>query len=156
MARETVKIHGLRELEAALADLPTATGKNVLRRVLNARAQPIADAASSMAPDDPATGGHDLRSSIGVSTKLSPRQKGLHRKMFKDDKAAVEMFVGAGPLPQAHLQEFGTVHHGPQPFMRPAWDEGQGQLLDGIAADLWSEIDKAAKRVAKKRAKAGL
>ena len=156
MAREAVKIEGLRELEAALADLPKATGKNVLKRVLLNRGQPIADAMRSMAPDDPATGGNDLRSSIAVGTKLSSRQAGLHRKMFKDDKAAVEVFVGAGPLPQAHLQEFGTVHHGPQPFARPAWDEGQSAVLDGIAADLWAEIEKAAKRLAKKRAKAGL
>lgn len=154
MARETVKIEGLRELEAALAELPKATGKNVLKRVLMKRGQPIADAMRAMAPDDPATGGNDLRSSIAVGTKLSPRQAGLHRKMFRDDKAAVEVFVGAGPLPQAHLQEFGTVHHGPQSYARPAWDENQGTVLDGIAVDLWTEIENAAARVARKKARA--
>ena len=156
MAQNTVKIEGLRELEVALAELPKATGKNVLRRVLRKRAQPIADVARSMAPDDPATGGNDLRSSIGVGTRLSPRQRALHRKAVKDDRAFAEMFVGAGPLPHSHMQEFGTVHHGPQPFMRPAWDGGKAATLDGIADDLWSEIDKSARRLAKKRAKAGL
>lgn len=151
-----VRIEGLREVERALAELPKATGKNVLRRVLKARAQPIANAARSMAPDDPATGGDDLHTSIGVSTVLSKRQKGQHKKMFRNDKAAVEMFVGAGALPQAHLQEFGTVNHGPQPFLRPAWDAGKTAVLDGIKDDLWIEIDKAAARLAKKQAKAAV
>lgn len=154
MARTTVKIDGLRELEKALATLPKATGKNVLRRVLRARAEPIADAARASAPDDPATTSGDLKSGIAVGTKLSKRQAGLHRKMFKNDRAAVEMFAGAGPDPAAHTQEFGTINHPPQPFMRPAWDGQKSQVLDGIAGDLWSEINKAAARVAKKRAKA--
>jgi HK97 gp10 family phage protein len=151
----TVKIEGLRELDAALAELPKSTGKAVLRRVLKARAEPIASAMRGMAPDDPATGGNDLRSSIGVGTKLSRRQAGLHRKMFRDDKASVEMFVGAGPVPHAHLQEFGTSRHGPQAFARPAWDSGKGAILDGIAEDLWSEISKSAARLARKAARAG-
>lgn len=156
MAGRTVKIEGLRELERALAELPKATAKNVLRRVLKARAQPIAEAAAGLAPDDPATTGNDLKSSIAVSSVLSKRQKGQHKKMFRDDKASVEMFVGAGALPQAHLNEFGSVHNKPpQPFMRPAWDAGQDALLDGIAKDLGDEIDKAARRLAKKLAKAG-
>jgi HK97 gp10 family phage protein len=155
----TVKVDGLRELEAALGELPKATGKNVLRRVLLARGKPIADAARAMAPDDERTKGHDLRKSIGVSTRLSGRQKGIHRSMFKDDKASVEVFVGAGPLPQAHIQEFKgggggyPGEKGPQPFMRPAWDAGKGAILDGIAADIWSEIKKSADRLARKTAR---
>lgn len=151
---QKVRIRGLRELERALAELPKATGKNVLRRVLKARAEPIADAARGMAPDDPATGGLDLKAGIGVSTVLSKRQRGQHRKMFRNDKAAVEMFVGAGPDPAAHNQEFGNVNHGPQPFMRPAWDAGKMAVLDGIKDDLWTEVDKAAARLARKQAKA--
>jgi len=34
MARELVRIEGLRELDRALAELPKATARNVLRRVL--------------------------------------------------------------------------------------------------------------------------
>lgn len=149
-----VKIEGLRELEAALSQLPKATGKNVLRRVLKARAEPMARMAASIAPDDPGTSGaRDLASSIAVSTKLSPRQRRQHRKMFRNDKASVEMFVGAGPLPHPHLQEFGTSKMGAQPFMRPSWDASKGPMLEGLKDDLWSEIAKAAARLAKKAAK---
>jgi HK97 gp10 family phage protein len=77
----------------------------------------------------------------------------MHRKMFKSDKASVEVFAGAGVIPHAHLQEFGTVNHGPQPFARPAWDSNKGRALETIRNDLGDEIAKAAKRLAKKAAK---
>ena len=153
MATVTVRVEGLRELERALSELPKSTGKAVLRRTLLKAGKPIADAARSMAPDDPKTGGNDLRSSIGVGTQLSPRQKKLHRKMFKNDKATAEAFAGAGPVLHAHLQEFGTVNHGPQSFMRPAWDSQKGKALDIIKTEMWTEIEKAAKRLAKKASK---
>ena len=60
----------------------------------------------------------------------------------------------AGPLPQAHLQEFGTKDQPPQPFMRPAWDAEKRGVLEGIKDDLWAEIKKAAARLAKKALKA--
>lgn len=142
----TVKIEGLRELDRALAELPKATGKAVLRRVLKKRAQPIADAAEAMAARRTGT----LAQSAGVGTKLTKRQKSQHKKMFKSDKASVEMFAGFGGLAQATQQEFGNENHGPQPAMRPAWDATKNGVLDGIADDLRDEIMKAAKRLAKK------
>lgn len=149
-----VKVEGLKELEAALEELGSkAVARGVLRRVLTRRGQPLADTMRALAPDDPDTGGNDLRSSIAVSTKLSPRQRRLHRKETKDDRAFAEVFVGAGPLPQAHLQEFGTSHHGPQPFARPAWDEHKGRILDGLKDDLWKEVEKTAKRRAARAAR---
>jgi HK97 gp10 family phage protein len=149
----TVKVEGLRELAATLDQLPKAVARNALRRALIKRGQPLADTMRSLAPDDPRTGGMDLRNSIGVGTKLSPRQAKLHRKENKDDKQFAEVFVGAGPVPHAHLQEWGTVFHGPQPFARPAWDQHKDTILEGIKDDLWAEIDKAAKRHAKKLAR---
>lgn len=149
-----VRIEGYAELNNALRELPKATQKNVLRRVLLQRAQPIADTARALAPDDPKTGGNDLHSSVAVSTKLSPRQAGIHKKMFRNDKASAEVFAGAGPLPQAHLMEFIGGAGGPQPFMRPAWDATKDAVLDGISDDLWKEIAAAAKRLANKAARA--
>lgn len=146
----TVKTTGLKDVDAALAKIEKkATQKAVMRRALKTAAQPMADAAKSKAPRDDG----DLQASIGVSTKLSDRQKKLHRKLFRNDKAAVEMFVGPGQLPQAHNQEFGNEHHGPQPFMRPAWDQEAMPTLERLGQEMWSEIDKQAKRAAKKAAK---
>jgi HK97 gp10 family phage protein len=114
----------------------------------------MADTMRALAPDDPkTTGKRDLKTSINVGTKLSPRQAKLHRKENKDDKQFAEVFVGPGPLPHSHLQEWGTVFHGPQPFARPAWDQHKDSILEGMKEDLWFEIDKAAKRHAKKLAR---
>ena len=135
-----VSVEGLREVDAALGQLGKATGRNVMRRVAVARLEPMAEDMRRRAPVNQT----DLRDSITVTTK---RPKG-HRK-----QSEVEAHAGPGRHPQAHLQEFGTQHHGPQPFARPAWDEGKAALLDGIADDLWSEISKAAARQAKKAAK---
>lgn len=140
MARQVVRVEGLREIDQALGQLPKATGKNVLRRVGRARLEPMADVARNKVPVD----NSDLKDSIAVSTKNPKR----HRK-----QSTVEVHMGPGRHPQAHLQEFGTQHHGPQPYMRPAWDGGKGDLLTGLADDLWSEIDKAAKRIARKAAR---
>lgn len=147
--KTTVSVDGLRELDAALSDLPKATGKNVMRRALRKVAEPIAADMKSMAPVDEG----DLRDGIGVGTKLTRRQASQHRKMFRDDKASVEMFVGAGAHPQAHLREFGGDGNAPHPFARPAWDRHKGQAVDTIKAELWGEIDKAAKRLARKAAR---
>jgi HK97 gp10 family phage protein len=142
----SVRVDGLREIEAALHELPKATGKNVVTRVLKKRGEPIANTARANAPVDQG----QLRDSIGVSTKLSKRQKRIHRKEGPDD---IEVFVGAGALPQAHMVEFGTDQMPAQPFMRPAWDKGKEAALEGIGQDLWAEIEKAATRMAKKAAK---
>lgn len=145
--RMKVKVEGLREVKTALRQLPDATAKGVMRRVLRKAGAPIAEAARQLVPVHEG----DLRDSIAVSTKLSRRQRKMHRKGGRDD---VEVFVGAGPHPQAHLQEFGTSRHPAQPFLRPAWDQNKRSVLDGIKDDLWAEIRKSAERLARKAARA--
>lgn len=159
MVSTPVRVEGLAELEAALAELGKATGRAVLRRVAKKRLQPIAAAMKAKAPDDPGTHGNDLRSSITVSEKLSPRQASLAGggpKMtaggFKSEaKNGITVYAGAGPLPQAHMTEFGTVNMAAQPWARPAWDSGKNALLPGLGQDLKAEIDKAVARKAKRR-----
>lgn len=139
-----VRVLGLSQLEQGLSELPRATGRNVLRRVLRQRGEPIAERARNLAPIDEG----DLKDSIAVSTKLSRSQRRKRRK-----KATVEMFVGPGTHPQAITQEFGTWFHPPQPFMRPAWAAEKGRILEDLSGDLWTEIDKSAQRIARKQAR---
>lgn len=155
MARTTVHIEGLREVDAALGQLGKATGRNVMRRVAVARLEPMAEEARRLAPDDPNTGGNDLKNSIAVSTQLA----GYARRLNKRSKSEAEAHMGPAGRggtkapPQGSQQEFGNENHGPQPFMRPAWDGGKDRLLEGIKDDLWAEIEKAAARQAKKAAR---
>lgn len=136
----TVRIEGLSELRDTLRELPKSTAKNVLRRVLKKRAQPFAASAQSAVPIEEG----ELKESIVVSTRLSPRQKRLNRA--KAHKDVVEVYVGPGPIKHAHLQEFGTEHHAAQPFLRPAWDKHKLAAIEGIAEDLGTEIMKSIRR----------
>lgn len=142
----TVKVEGLREVKAALRELPDATAKNVLRRVGRKRMKPVADRARDLAREDEG----DLKASIRVGSKLSRRQRRAHRKVDRDD---IEVHAGPGPLPQAITEEFGTEDQAPHPSMRPAWDAEKGGVLAGIKDDLWTEIRKSADRLARKAAK---
>lgn len=146
----TVKLEGFKELEAQLEKLSRAAGKSALRRALKKSAEPMAAIASSSAPVGP-TG--NLAASIKYGTKLTKRQASLHRKMFRNDKASVEGFVGAND-PAAVPQEFGTIFLPPQPFMRPAWDQDRGPMLERLKVELWSEISKAVGRAERSAARA--
>ena len=102
--------------------------------------EPLADAMRNRAPVDAG----DLKDSIAVSTR-NPRK---NRK-----QSTVEVHAGPGRHPQAHLREFGGDGNPPEPYVRPAWDGGKDELLNGLKDDLWSEISKAAARQAKKAAR---
>ena len=143
----TVKVEGLSELKSAFEQLPKATGEGVLRKVLLARAEPIAAAAKALV----AVESGELRDSIVASTRLSKDQT----RDAKETASYVEVYVGAGPLPHAHLVEFGSVNNQPQPYLRPAWDSAKGALLDKFKEDLWSEIEKAVGKLARNAAKGG-
>lgn len=146
----TVKIEGLRELDRALAELPKATGKNVLRRVLKTRSEPIASHMQDLVPYDEGVTFESI--GHGPIGRLSKRQRAMHRKW--GSSAAVEYFIGPGPTIGAITQEFGTDDNPAQPFARPAWDAGKMPMLNGIKEDLWTEIQKSAARLARKKARA--
>lgn len=141
MAREFFKVEGLKELDAALKELPKSTARGVLRRTLTKEAQPIADAGEAYAPK--LSG--ELALSYAVGTKLSRRQKRLHKK-----QSDVEVFVGPTPHPKSVQTEFGNSHQAAQPHMRPAWDGNVMKVLSGIRDTLKGEIDKTVARIARK------
>ena len=163
-----VSVSGFRELERALAELPKATGRNVLRRTLTKAAQPIAEKARELVPVDQG----DLKQSISVSARIKNKvgnaefaaamRAGLGKaaavRAMRDARRAdggsfAEMFVGPA-VPQGfygHLVEFGTRRTTAQPFMRPAWDAEQRAALDIIKAELGNEIILAARRVARSK-----
>ena len=139
----TMKLSGFAELERELEQLEKlATRKAVARRSLKKAAEPLAGIANSMAPVG-LTG--DYARSFVYSTKLNKRQTGLHRKMFRNDRAAVEGFVGTND-PAGVQQEFGNLHHGPQPALRPAWQQDQNAMLERLKAELWADIQKTIAR----------
>jgi HK97 gp10 family phage protein len=175
--RVTMKIEGLRGVDAAFGELKKATANAVAKRVLKRAGQPIAQRAAELAPDDPETGAPDLHTSIIVSPKIKNEvgksafadvmQAGGSRSeavaALRDARRAANgegsvavMHVGVDSrIGYAHLLEFGTVNHGPRPFMRPAFEEKKGEALEIIVRDLSGEIDKAKARAAARALKLG-
>lgn len=145
MLKMTIKVEGLRELDAALGELPKATGKNVLRRGMRKALQPMADVAEGNAPEK--TG--KLKRGIKVGTTLSRSQ----RKAAKETKSYVEVYMGPDPSAKAIAQEFGTVDHAPHAYMRPAWEQENGDTLERFKAFTWEEVKSAATRLARKAAR---
>lgn len=146
---ETVRVTGFAELEEALNNLKRTTAKNVVRRVLRAAAEPIADQAASLAP----VSSGRLSFSVTVSTQ------GTRRAQWKKAGGPGAVVVAVGPsggtgvLNYATFVEFGTVDTPAEPYMRPAWDSGKFRALEGIGTGLRIEIDKAIARAARKAAR---
>lgn len=131
------RVAGLRELDKALGQFKPSTGKNVLRRVGVDALEPFDHAWRQNAP----YGWGDLQDSGGVGSDVGKRDR---------RQSTVEVYAGPGQNPQAIQQEFGNENHPPQPSVRPAWDATKDQVLDGVATGLGAEIEKTAKRVAKR------
>lgn len=144
----TISISGLKDLDRALGELPKTTGKATLRRVGISALQPFDKAWRANAERNRLTGALD--SSGGVGTKLTRRQARQQKRV--DDKAFVEVYAGPNN-PAAVPAEFGTVDQGARPFVRPAWDATAGKTLEIVATELGTEIDKSAKRLARKAAR---
>lgn len=126
--RTSTKVHGLAELRRALAELPTAYSRDILKAVMFRRMERMMRVARGMAPVKSGA----LRNSIFMTDK-TPRDE------RKRSRSSVAVYMGTDNA-IAPFQEFGTVNHPPSPFMRPAWDGGKNDLVEGLADDIWAEI----------------
>lgn len=157
----TVKFEGGRELDAAFQsliddfDASKATVRNVMRRGLVEAGEITAEAARSMAPDDPNTPAPDLHTSIAAGTRLTARQKKLAKK--DPSKSFAEAYVGATNEVNAYasLVEFGTADTSPRPFLRPAWAATKDAVLVKIKDAVTAQLAKAVERAQRKALRLG-
>lgn len=152
----TVRTQGFRELEQALAAFSKASARNIMKRAAMAALQPMADEMERLAPER-ADGGGDLKDAIAVSDKLGKRQKRQARRA--GGNSHVEVYagvadVGGNHLPSGVQQEFGNENHGPQPFVRPAWDKEAQAALERLKVSLQDEINLATARAQRRAARA--
>lgn len=178
-AQVRVTVAGLREANAALEQLPRATQRAVLRRVLVKAGQPIAEAARALAPKRSG----ELAASIQVSTRIKNKvgnaefaaamAAGLGinearsalraaRRAGKGAGSYAEVHVGPAEASKKHaaikriVQEFGSARQPGTPYMRPAWAQQADRAFEIVRADMQAEIAKAAARVAKRAARLSL
>ena len=156
-----MEIKGARELEAALFGLgQDRLIKATLKRALLDASRPAVATAERLAPKH--TG--RMATKIAVSTTLSRRQR--RGGGYKVNPNTAYVWIGAAPRGPGVLAEFGT---GPryhkrtrkfvgampaQPFLRPAWEQHKDQILEDFSKALWIQIEKSAKRLARRQAKA--
>lgn len=132
----SLRVRGVPELEAALAEISTATEKRIGRKALTEGGKITAEEMAALAPRRSGR----LAESITVSPKSNKGRK------MKD--AEIELYVGPNIRQALHgiFQEFGTYKHPPQPFARPAWEATKSQVLDKIR-DVFAEgVRKSAAR----------
>jgi HK97 gp10 family phage protein len=123
------RLKGSVELEQRLLAIPREVLAE-LRPALVKGAQDIADAMELLAPED--TG--DLVNTItvtGPGGTTPAYASGGGSVTLAENQAAVT--VGSPDMRHGHLQEFGTVSHEAQPFMRPAFRLKKAKVMARIS-----------------------
>lgn len=145
-----MKVEWLVGSDKALSEVGAkATQKNVLRRTITPPAESLRDYWKAIAPR--LTGHYAESIVVGGNNKLTRRHRSSAYKAGK--LGVVEIHIGTAD-PAGVQEEFGNVHQVANPSARPAWDAKKDGILAAIGKGLWVEIEKAALRAAKKRARA--
>jgi len=133
----TFKVSGLKELDAALAKLPQAYAKNILRKAWAEAAAPLVADIKANAPVD--TGA--LRDSIKVD------------RLGGERASEAKMQVGVFGEFHGHFQEFGTIRQRARPFVRPAIDRHAAGVVERFRSQVAASIERARASIAARAAR---
>jgi HK97 gp10 family phage protein len=146
----TMKVEGLRELEAALVKLEKGMPA-ILAKALKTPMEQVLEDAKALVPED--TGA--LRDALDLTPV---RRASWRRASMADTLSEVGLKLkrtwgpeGNRPRSYWHLVEFGTAHSAPQSFIRAAFDMNAARLLSGFTSITRAELDKIHARHARKR-----
>ena len=161
-AAQGVRLHGAREMEAVLKQLPDYIAKRVVVGALRQAAQPILDEARRLAPVGQESKGR-VRLRRTKSGKVSISNYGklkLNLRIVnvpdKKTEHSATVAVSVGKAFWGMFLEFGTRHMLKQPFMRPAFEAKKFEALNRLGEALGEGIEKAAKKLAGPYLKSGL
>lgn len=132
---------GFKDLYRALDALPEVVKKEELEPLLVTALEPMKEYARVIAPDDPLTNPPwSLPQSIEVSSRQRSGRAKSDRALGRFDARAY-MGPTKGGYPQAVMQEFGTIHHVAQPYMRPAYESQKHVTLKIISDNLAARLE---------------
>jgi HK97 gp10 family phage protein len=137
-----MKVEGGAQLSAALRALSPRKERGALNKMLLAAAEPIRQRASDLAPVE--EGKPDLKDHI-LAVPVNDKELGQADAYGMRDRQETESVVAVGPQKEffyGFFQEFGTVKHGVQAFMRPAFDERVNTALTVFQKDIWAWLRK--------------
>lgn len=144
----TIKVEGMAELQAQLAELGDAlTQQKTLRKAARKAFEPVLLAAQAKAPVRTGI----LRDSIVLSSpsKVDPNARGaavvvgLRIKKTRDPDPAKDASW------RWHFVERGTRNHPPHPFLRPALHANAQYVVDELRRLLKTDIDQIVRRNAR-------
>lgn len=150
-----MRVEGLQAVEQGLGELTKATGRKNLRIAALDALEPMRAVAEANANAADFKWSGATADSTEVSTKL----RGYAKRTSSKD-STVEAYMGPGgeggdrPPPEASLQEFGTSHHPPQPWMRPAYEQEKRPTIERVAARLTELVFASVARARRKKARA--
>jgi len=133
---------GWKEMARALRGLPEAVSLNVQRQALRKAAEPMRAEAAALAPRGPDA--PHIADNIVIGT---PAITGVLADLVHESEQAV---VAVGPQKNYFyglFWEFGWIHHAAHPFMRPPFDTKVSECLSILGRELWTAIERAAKRL---------
>ncbi len=149
MAKTTVRVDGLRQLGEAMRALGEDMSRKVAVAATGAGARVIRDLAKQKAPvaaEDYVVEGQPVERGNLPKQIVSKQVPKSQRQLTSEHVVAVRGKRKHGYASRiGALQEFGTVKQAPQPFMRPAFDEGKDKALQAITDRLRARIAKAQK-----------
>ena len=155
MADIKVEIEGLKELQAALLELPKKTAKNALRSAVNAGASVIRKDARKRAPvyTGPVSAGHpppgtlkrsviqkyirELSNDFQTTFYVTVRKGKKYREQGKKGNLSQDAFY-------AYFVEYGTAKMTAKPFLRPAFEATKDEALQAMMAKLKERIEQEA------------
>jgi HK97 gp10 family phage protein len=125
--KATFRFEGGRELAAEFNRLSKRLSKQVLTEALKEGAEPMRKRMEMNAPVGPDA--PHLRDAMVISTSRGQDAQ----------EAAVAVGATRGAF-YGSFQEFGTAHHAPQPWARPAFDQTHQESLAIFAKAAWRSL----------------
>lgn len=154
-----MKVRGLEGLDKALAAMGRDLGFKALRSGLMAASKPMLLAATISASTTGIKGrdsgaiaaamGRQVKKASNRVTVLKIGPKNKSKKALAIWNAKNPSKTPAKRLTHFHLVEFGSVHGGAQPFMRPAFDATKAIVVLKFA----KEVRKAIERIRRRNAR---
>ena len=146
MSVGTVKLTGMRELARAIDKLPKELQRRAESSAIRGGCKPILKAAKGNVAKD--TGllkkslGNTVRTVRGKTTgRVGPR-RGFKKTVTRNGKSVV-----SDPTKYAHLVEYGTSHSAAKPFIRPAIESTEGQVVAEMASAYNKNLDRVVAKI---------
>ena len=150
-----VKIEGLTELKAALAELSDEVATKIGVAADRKAARLLANAMIAIAPYNEQGSVRSRTSKSGVVTRTNYghlRDNIRVRRARAKTAGKVVFTINTGNAFWGYFLEYGTVNMEARPFMRPAFDAFKDQAIDVQISELKSGIEKVARKAKKGRA----